>query len=118
MVLFGLLHGTGFHEQLPGVSPTVSFVGQSVNKILIFFYIPPFLCKIGAVFTVSLSTNNKTLFSMDVHKYIIFENKICSKKFLVHFCTHHILFCFPGFPQKFSLVTKPPHMLRVLSPLA
>ena len=33
----------------------------------------------GAGFTVSISTSNKTFFSMDVHKYIIFENKIFLK---------------------------------------
>ena len=33
---------------------------------------------------------------------ISFENKICSKKFLVYFCIYHIHFCSPRFPQKFN----------------
>jgi len=102
MLVFRLFYGTGFLEQLPGVSPT-HFLCRAIRKYNFdIFYIPPFLCKIGAGFTVSISTNNKTLFSPNVHKYFIFENKICSKKFLVHFCTYHIHFCSPGFPQKFN----------------
>ena len=88
-------------------------VGQSVNIILIFFIFPPFLCEIGAGFTASVSTNNKTLFSLSVRKYFIFENKVCSKKFLVHFCTHHIHFCSPEFHRNSILVMKVPLMLRV-----
>jgi len=74
-----MLHATGFHEQLPGVSPT-HFLCRTISEYNFdIFYIPPFLCEMGAGFTVSISTSNKTFFSMDVHKYIIFENKIFLK---------------------------------------
>jgi len=52
----------------------ISFVGQSVNIILVFFIFPIFLCEIGAGLTVSISTSTKTLFSPNVSEYFIFEN--------------------------------------------
>jgi hypothetical protein len=113
MVVFSLFHGTGFLEQLPGVSPTHFLCRASSKDNFDIFCIPPFLCEIGAVFTVSVCTNNKTLFSPNVHKYFIFENKICSEKLYFIFAPITYTFALWGFHRNSISVTKFPHVLRV-----